>query len=64
MSTARKPGGQTARQIFAVPVAIAVVSTVGLISALAGDGVEDVASWIALSVPVVAVVWAMRARRT
>ncbi|CUS43805.1 MAG: hypothetical protein V4610_00130 [Pseudomonadota bacterium] len=53
-----------ARQIFAVPVAIAVVSTVGLISALAGDGVEDVASWIALSVPVVAVVWAMRARRT
>lgn len=64
MSTARKLGGQTVRQIFAVPVAIAVVSTVGLISALAGDGVEDVASWIALSVPVVAVVWAMRARRT
>ncbi|HWW65289.1 MAG TPA: hypothetical protein VNZ43_11055 [Sphingomonadaceae bacterium] len=50
--------------IFAVPILIALLSLIGLVSALIGDGAADVASWIALAVPVAAVFWAMRARRS
>lgn len=50
--------------IFAVPLAIAVFSAVGLVSALTGDGWRDMLSWAALGVPVIAVGWAMKARRT
>ena len=39
-------------QIFAAPLAIAIVSTVGLISALVGDGWWDAVSWAALGLPV------------
>ena len=49
--------------IFAAPMAIAAVSTVGLVSALTGDGIRDVVSWCALAVPVAVAGWAMRARR-
>ena len=64
MSAARKPGAQSSRRIFAVPAAIAVISTIGLVSALAGDGLQDVVSWIALSIPILAVAWAMRVRKS
>lgn len=40
------------RQIFAWPILIAVLSTIGLISALIGDGVWDALSWGLLAVPV------------
>ncbi|GAO80135.1 MULTISPECIES: hypothetical protein [unclassified Sphingopyxis] len=52
------------RAIFAIPLALALVSIVGLVVALTGDGVRDAASWAALAIPVLAVGWAMRARRT
>jgi len=52
------------RTIFAIPLALALVSIVGLVVALTGDGVRDAASWAALAIPVLAVGWAMRARRT
>ena len=39
-------------QIFAGPLVIAIVSTVGLISALVGDGWWDAVSWVALGLPV------------
>ena len=52
------------RAIFAIPLLLAVASLAGLVVALTGDGLRDAASWIALSVPVFAVVWAMRARRS
>jgi hypothetical protein len=51
------------RSTFALPALIALLSVVGLVSALTGDGVRDVLSWIALAVPVVAVGWAMRVQR-
>jgi hypothetical protein len=53
----------TAR-IFAAPAAIAVLSTIGLVAALTGDGIPDVLSWVLLAVPIAAVAWAMHARRT
>ncbi|WP_159979685.1 MULTISPECIES: hypothetical protein [unclassified Novosphingobium] len=55
---------QSLRQVFAVPMTLAVLSLVGLIAALTGDGQRDVLSWIALGVPVLAVVWAMKFRRS
>lgn len=50
--------------IFALPLAIAVLSLVGVVSALTGDGPRDVLSWAGLAAPVLAVTWAMRARRS
>ena len=52
------------RAIFAIPLLLALASVVGLVIALTGDGLRDAASWAALAIPVLAVGWAMRARRT
>lgn len=52
------------RAIFALPLLLALVSIAGLVVALTGDGLRDAASWAALAIPVFAVGWAMRARRT
>ncbi len=38
-------------QIFAAPLLIAVLSSVGLVSALVGDGWWDAMSWTALGIP-------------
>lgn len=50
--------------VFAAPLVLGVLSLVGLVSALAGDGLADWLSWVALAVPVVTVVWAMRRHRS
>ena len=47
-----RPRRQTLGQIFATPAVIGVLSVVGLISALVGDGVWDGLSWLTLGVPV------------
>lgn len=44
---------RTLRRIFAVPAIVAVLSAVGLVSALVGDGWWDIASWLTLTLPVV-----------
>lgn len=59
MKTRAQPLGT----IFAPLVWIALVSVIGLLSALTGDGLRDLVSWITLSVPVVVLLWAWRARR-
>jgi hypothetical protein len=43
---------RTLGQIFALPILIGVLSTVGLIAALVGDGWWDALSWASLSLPV------------
>jgi hypothetical protein len=43
---------RTLRQIFALPVVIGILSTVGLLAALIGDGWWDGLSWATLSLPV------------
>jgi hypothetical protein len=45
------------RQVFAAPMAIAILSGVGLVSALLGDDIWDVLSWLALTVPIVVILW-------
>ena len=63
MSGPIKRRGRSPWAIFAVPIVIAFLSIVGLVSALTGDEARDALSWAALVVPVAAVAWAMRARR-
>jgi hypothetical protein len=43
---------RTLRQIFALPIMIGILSTVGLLAALVGDGWWDGLSWASLSLPV------------
>ncbi|MGX7745092.1 hypothetical protein [Rhodopseudomonas parapalustris] len=57
MTTPRRASHTTA-QIFAAPLAIGVITALGLTTALLGDGLWDWMSWIALALPVaVAVVY-------
>lgn len=49
---------------FGAPTAIAVASLIGLVSALLGDGLRDWISWVGLAVPVVVILWALKARRS
>jgi hypothetical protein len=42
---------------FALPVVIGVLSAVGLISALLGDGIWDAIAWIGLGIPALLGVW-------
>lgn len=52
------------RAVFALPLMIAVLSALGLLTALAGDGWHDAVSWLGLAAPLFAILWAMRVRRT
>ena len=52
------------RATWPLPIAIALLSVIGLVAALTGDGWRDALSWLALGVPVAAVGWAMHARRS
>jgi hypothetical protein len=51
------------RAIFALPLAIALLGILGLVSALTGDGWRDALSWFSLAAPVASLAWAMRTRR-
>lgn len=48
--------------IFGIPIAIALVTTAGLVTALLDDGLVDALSWAALSVPILAAAWSWRKR--
>jgi hypothetical protein len=63
MSTKAPRRAPTLWDVFAVPIAIAVLSVVGLVAALTGDGLRDMISWGGLGVPVAVTGWAMRHRR-
>jgi hypothetical protein len=48
---------RSAYQVFAVPIALGVLSAVGLVAALLGDDVWDAASWFALGIPCAVMAW-------
>ena len=52
MKSDRVRSHRTLRQIFAMPILIGILSTVGLLAALVGDGWWDGLSWASLSLPV------------
>lgn len=57
-------GPNSLTAIFALPLAIFVICFAALVIALTGDGWRDAASWVGLGIPVVAIIWAMRCRRS
>ena len=48
---------QTTKQIWAAPIVLGIVSAIGLVSALLGDGIWDALSWVTLTAPIAAVLW-------
>ena len=48
---------RSARQVWAVPVLLAVSTTIGLVAALLGDGVWDLVSAVTLGAPVATGIW-------
>jgi hypothetical protein len=51
------PKRLSVRRVFGVPLILAVASLIGLISALVGDDVWDVLSWVTLGAMVVVMGW-------
>ena len=51
------------RSTFALPLLIGLLSTVGLLSALLGDGGWDTVAWLGLGLPAVLGVWPLLLRR-
>lgn len=50
-------------KIFGWPLLLALVSAVGLVAALIGDGVWDGLSWLCLAAPLGVLAWVLVARR-
>lgn len=64
MMTKSKMHAQSIWEVFAAPLGMSVLSLIGLVSALGGDGLADWLSWVALAMPALTIVWAMRRRRS
>jgi hypothetical protein len=54
MSAVIKNSNKTLWEIFKMPLLMALLTVIGLLSALLGNGVFDVVSWVCLSIPVYA----------
>jgi len=52
--TNARPGvrRKTIGQIFGIPLLTALLSAIGLVSALVGDGISDSVSWVMLLFPI------------
>lgn len=63
--TAPRKASHTTAQIFAAPLAIGVITALGLTTALLGDGLWDWMSWTALALPVAVAVtyWRLGVQR-
>ena len=44
-------------KVWGIPVIIGILSGIGLLSALTGDGFYDLMSWLTLGFPVVVTIW-------
>ena len=51
------------RRVWSAPALLAVLSLVGLIAALLGDGVLDAISYLLLAIPLAAIVWYVAKRK-
>lgn len=47
----------SAFRVFGIPVVLMLVSAVGLVAALIGDGAWDALSWLGLGAPVAVIAW-------
>ena len=53
----RRPPRKPFARMWGAPIVLAVLTMIGLISALLGDGVWDYVSAVALGVPTIACAW-------
>ena len=60
MKPAKGQAQRPLTRIFAVPLALGVVSAVGLVAALVGDAMWDVIGWVGLGLPLATAVWCFR----
>jgi hypothetical protein len=60
MKAQRSEHPQSPWEVFRVPILLAVLSAVGLVAALVGDGTWDLLSWVTLLIPVAAIVRSLR----
>ena len=44
-------------RVWPFPIALGILTCLGLVAALVADGVWDAVSWIALGIPIVVVLW-------
>ncbi len=51
------------RKVYGPAVIVSVITILGLLSALFGDGLWDELSWIALAVPLALIIWKCRRQR-
>lgn len=58
-----KTGSFSLTAIFAIPLVVAILSLIGLVGALLGDGVWDWVGWLGLGASVAVPGWALVARR-
>jgi len=60
--TSARPGvrRKTIGQIFGIPLLTALLSAIGLVSALVGDGIWDSVSWVMLLFPILLCVYCLR----
>jgi hypothetical protein len=49
--------GAAMRRVFGIPLLLGLLSAVGLLSALLGDGPWDALSWLTLGLPVAVILW-------
>jgi len=56
----KRPQARPLSQIFAMPLALGIVSTIGLVAALVGDDVWDAIGWIGLGIPLAVTMWCLR----
>jgi hypothetical protein len=56
MGTLAGASGSNFIRVFGAPALLALVSAIGLLSALLGDDLWDVLSWVALATPVAVIV--------
>jgi membrane protein implicated in regulation of membrane protease activity len=45
------------RRIYGTAIILAAVTVAGLLSALFGDGIWNELSWVALSIPLIVILW-------
>src|SRR5690606_2510118 len=57
-----RPAQITPGQMWQTPIMLVLISLVGLIAALIGDGWHDALSWAALTLPVAVIVWKWKLR--
>jgi hypothetical protein len=44
-------------RVWPVPIALGILTCVGLVAALVADGIWDAVSWIGLGIPVMVALW-------